>query len=281
MRSLRKERASIGKTRVWEVDALRGLLILCMLGYHLYMTVDAFCINGYYNIDPINYINATDPLRFWFTISPFGEILPGAFPAFSIQYLQPLSVDTFFIISGICCVFSRNNLKSGIRLLCGAAFVSVFTALLVLYTGDEIQFIRFGVLHCYAVCHLIHYYFLEDRKDRTLLLVSGVSLILGYYLRAKMIHTDFALLVPFGFYENDTVMRDYWPVFPMLGWFLIGVVLGRHLYTEKKTRFPELNDQRWHRPLQFLGRHSGLIYCGHMVVYTIVFCGVGHIFSLY
>ena len=110
----------ISKSRVWEIDALRGILILSVLFYHLYMTVDAFCINGYYNIDSSIYVKITDPLNFWFAWDAGGDIVHSAFPRFAIKYMQPVWVDVFFVVSGISCIFSRNNLKSGIRLLCGS-----------------------------------------------------------------------------------------------------------------------------------------------------------------
>ncbi len=269
------------KNRVWEIDAIRGYLILWVLFYHLYFTVYEFCIDGGYSIDPYAYIAATDPLRIWFALDISGEVTLGILPAFAEKYLQPAWVDVFFVVSGLSCIFSRNNLKSGIRLLCGAAFVSLFTKLLAVFTGDETQFIRFGVLHCYAVCHLIFYFLLENRSNKFLVVSAIASLVLGYTLKHLNIYSDFSLLVPFGIKERGVMMRDYWPVFPMLGWFLIGVVMGRHWYSDKKTRFPNLEDKKWHRPLRFLGRHSGLIYCGHMVVYTVVFCGIGYIFDLY
>jgi len=229
----------------------------------------------------VAYVNATDPLHFWFRLAADGSFVPGVVPEFIIKYIQPTVVDIFFIISGISYKFSRNNLRGGLRLLLGAAFISGFTKLLVLYTGDENQFIRFGALHCYAACHLIHYYFLEQRSNQTLLLAAAVSLILGYYLKHNPMYSNSALLTPFGIYEYGIYMRDYWPVFPMLGWFLIGIVLGRKYYSEKVSLFPKQEDQNWHKPLCFLGRHSGLIYCGHMVVYSLVFIGIGHIFALY
>ena len=269
------------KKRVWELDALRGFLILSVLCYHLYMTVEAFCIDGYYNISSIDYVKLTDPLFFWFTVDEAGHIGRGAFAKFAVKYMQPLWVNVFFIVSGISYGFSRNHLKGGIRLLLGAAFVGCFTKLLVIYTGDETQFIRFGALHCYAVCHLIHYFLLEERSNNGLLLIAAVSLVLGYYLDFIPLYSNLPLLVPFGVLEKGVSMRDYWPVFPMLGWFLIGIVLGRKYYGERRSLFPEQEKKKWHRPLRFFGRHSGLIYCGHMVVYSLVFIGIGHIFALY
>ena len=275
------KRETLHKRRVWEVDAVRGYLILWVLFYHLYFTVYEFCINGGYRIDPYYYVAMTDPLQIWFSIDALGEVSLGIVPAFAQKYLQPAWVNVFFVISGISCIFSRNNLKSGIRLLFGAAFISLFTKLLAVFTGDETQFIRFGVLHCYAVCHLIYYFLFENRKDKYLLLGAGISLLIGYYLLLNPVNTNYAILVPFGFYEYGVHMRDYWPVFPMLGWFLIGVVMGRHWYKDKKSRFANLEDKKWHRPLRFLGRYSGLIYCGHMVIYTVVFLSIGYIFQLY
>ena len=270
------------KKRVWEIDAYRGFLMLLLVCNHLNFTVEAFCINGYYqNFDSYAWVNITDPLHFWFDWGADGVIFASPFISFLQRYLNEPVVATFFIISGISYRFSRDNFKGGIRLLCAAAFISVFTMLLVWYTGDEGQFIRFGALHCYACCHLIYYFLLEERSDKVLLLTAAVSLVVGYYLRLEPVYSNFALLVPFGVREYGATLRDYWPVFPMLGWFLLGAVIGRHRYQEKETRFPMHEHRKWHKPLCFLGRHSGLIYCGHMVVYTIVFCGIGHIFNLY
>lgn len=269
------------KKRVWEIDALRGLLMVCVLGTHLYYTVEAFCINGVYNIDPYNYVRISDPLRVWFDWGADGVIYKSFLTPELRGIWTNMGVDCFFVISGISYGFSRNNLKGGIRLLCAALFVSAFTKILVWYTGDESQFIRFGVLHCYAACHLIHYFLLEERSDKTILLAAVAAMVLGYYLRSQSIFTNSALLVPFGFFEHGAVVRDYWPVFPMLGWFLLGILIGKHRYREKETRFPRQECRKWHKPLRFLGRHSGLIYCGHIVLYPIVFYGIGHIFNLY
>lgn len=279
---MRSESSLEQKKRVWEIDAYRGFLMLLLVCNHLNFTVKAFCINGIYtNFDSYAWVNITDPLHFWFDWGSDGVIYASPFISFLQEYLNEPVVATFFIISGISYGFSRNNLRGGLRLLVGAAFISGFTKLLVIYTGDESQFIRFGALHCYALCHLIYYYLLEERSDKTLLVAAAISLIIGYYLRSHITYSDFAILVPFGIREYGVRVRDYWPVFPMLGWFLIGIVLGKRYYSEKCTRFPKQEQQLWHKPLRFLGRHSGLIYCGHMVVYSLVFIGIGHLFDLY
>lgn len=268
-------------SRVWEIDALRGLLILCVLATHLYYCVDAFCINGYYtNLDSYAYVNATDPLHFWFDWGSDG-IIYRAFLTDKIRLTWiRLGVDGFFVVSGISCVFSRNNLNRGLKMLAGAFFVSGFTKLLAVWSGDPTQFIRFGVMHCYAYCHLIYYFLLEKRKSRTLLLVCIPVFLVGYYLRYNPVYSDLSLLYPFGIYETGAVSTDYWPILPMLGWMLVGVILGRRFYSEKKTRWNSKLVMKITRPLQWLGKYSGPIYLIHIVAYTAAFCGIGYIFGL-
>lgn len=268
------------RERVWELDAMRGLLILCVLVIHLYYTVDAFCVNGYYNIDSYAYVNTTDPLHFWFDWGSDGKIYRAFLTPEFVSAWTHWGVIAFFAISGICCLFSRDNLHRGLIMLAAAFVFSGFTKLLAIWTQNPGQFIRFGVLHCYAYCHILYYFLFENRRSSTLLAAAAGVLLLGYYLRFHPIYLNTPLLYPFGIYESGAPSRDYWPIFPMLGWLLIGVVWGRHFYPERKTMFPDTPMKKWTRPLQYLGRHSGKIYLAHIFVYTAVFCGIGWAFGL-
>ena len=271
---------ALQKERVWEIDALRGFLILSMLAVHLYYTVDAFCIHGIYQIDPYRYVDATDPLHFWFDWESDGVIYRSFMPADIFEIWNKLGVDGFFVISGISCVFSRNNLKRGVMILVAAYIISAFTKLLSFWTGSPGQFIRFGVLHCYGYSHIIYYYIFEKRRNKVIIPVAILILLVGYYLRYNPISVDTSLLYPFGFRENGVVARDYWPLFPMLGWMLCGVLLGRNFYLEKRSLFPTCFLNKWTRPLQFLGRYSGKIYVAHILIYPGVFYGIGWLFNL-
>lgn len=268
------------KERIWELDAVRGFLILAVLVNHLNITVNAFCINGYYNIDSFKWAQYTDPLNIWFTVTKEGILGSASWVTELRSVCTYPAVNTFFIISGICCTLSRSNLKRGLKLLLGAVLISLFTKLLAIWTGDPTRFIRFGVLHSYAYCHFIYFYFLEKRSNLTLLGVALLAFVIGYYLRWNPIESDIVLLYPFGIHESGVVSNDYWPIFPMLGWLLCGVVLGRKIYTEMRSRYPDNRLVRYTKLLQFLGRHSGKIYFFHVFIYVIVFCGVGIIFNL-
>lgn len=266
--------------RIWELDALRGLLILGVLAVHLYFTVDAFCINGVYKIDPYSYIDASDPFHFWFDWGEDGEIFRAFLPEKFFSAWRHSGVAALFIISGISCLFSRNNLRRGIITLVAAYVISAFTKLLAIWTGDPGQFIRFGVLHCYGYCQILYYFLFEKRKNIVLWIAAAVSLIVGYYLRYQPVSVGTALLYPFGFHETGVPARDYWPILPMVGWMLLGVLLARRFYSKKTSLFSTSFFNKLSRPLQFLGRHSGKIYFAHIFLYPAVFYGIGWIFDL-
>ena len=276
-----KQLAGPQKERVWEVDAFRGFLILAVLINHLNMTVEAFCVYGYYQIDSVAWARLSDPLGVWYKFLADGTVRSADWVLVLRQVCTRPAVSTFFLISGIACTFSRDNLRRGVIMLISALVVAGFTKLLAVWTGEPSRFIRFGVLHCFAYSHLIYYFLLEKRSSKTLLTVSVPILAIGYYLDYFPVYSQYPWFVPFGICEKDVPMWDYWPLLPMMGWMLIGVVLGRAFYSEKKTRLPCPHAIRLTRPLQWLGRHSGQIYLAHIFLYTAIFCGIGWLFHLF
>ncbi len=267
--------------RVWEIDALRGFLILSVLVNHLNITINAFCINGYYMIDSSKWAALTDPLGVWYYTNAEGVLQSAKWVTWIREYLTNPAVDTFFIISGIACIFTRNGRKNIIKLFIAALLVAAFTYGLSLWTGDPTRFIRFGVLMCYAFCHLIYEFLLKKRSNEFLFIIASVSFAIGYYIRYHGVAAmRFPIFYILGVPQIGDQSSDFWPIFPMLGWFLLGVVIGRKYYSEKKTRLPYKIPDKLTKPLQFLGRYSGIIYVSHIVIYTAVFCGIGYIFHL-
>ena len=65
---------------------------------------------------------------------------------------------------------------------------------------------------------------------------------------------------------------DYFPIFPQLGWFLLGAALGRTVYREKQTLLPcAAQDFFLIRFFRWCGRQSLWIYLAHQpVVYGIL-----------
>ena len=265
------------RQRVWEIDALRGFLILAVLINHLNATVHAFCINGYYDIDSALWAAISDPLHVWYTYDANGVLQSTKWVLVLRDLCTRPAVDTFFVISGICCMFSRDNMMRGVKILGAGMLVTLFTFLV----EGKNDMIRFGVLHCYGCCQIIYDTLLKKRNNWILLAVAAVALALGYYLRYVDISLATPLLYPFGVLESGVSSRDYWPIFPMLGWFLLGVIFGRIFYPVRRSLVPERWKGEGTHWLQFLGRNSGRIYLGHVFVYTAVFMGTGWIFDLF
>lgn len=278
---MRKENQRLQRQRVWEVDAYRGLNILLILILHMYITVDSFCIDGYYKIDSYAFVDAVDPYHLFFDWNGDGVIYRAAFNPMIIAIWIQLVVSSLFFTSGVCCSFSKNGMNRVLRLFAAGLFVSVFTFGLYLWTGDEQRFIRFGALMCHACCHLIFYGLLEKRSNTFLVALAIPIIIGGYYLMKNPIYTNSGILYAFGFRQNGVTNGDHIPLLPFLGWMLLGVVCGRVVYPQKKSILHVPWLEKLTRPLQWMGRYGGQIYVAHIVVYAVVFSAIGYIFHLF
>ena len=222
------------KTRVWEIDAIRGFLILCVLVAHT-----LYC----------------------------GENMFGMFrlPAFLNTFLFTYAGSVFVILSGLSATLGSRSFRRGVLVfLCGMVLTlgSAVGVWLGLLTEDFI--IRFGVLHLLGLC-MILYPLLKRMPDLTLLLFGLAVIGLGYWFTTFHVEVDF--LFALGLTKRGFTSGDFFPVFPQLGWFCIGILAGRGLYAEKKTRLPQIDPDVWFlRALRFLGRHTLPIFLVHLPI---------------
>jgi uncharacterized membrane protein len=126
--------------RAFELDALRGLSIVMMLGHHF--------------IFDVRYLLEIDMFAF-----QESEIF--------ISLAQPLFLSIFLSVSGICCQFSKNNLRRAVRMGIAALTLSVMMGVFSILF-DEGLFVFFNILHLLTVGTLIYWliYKLEARKAR-------------------------------------------------------------------------------------------------------------------
>lgn len=222
------------KARIWEVDALRGFMILCVIAAHaLY----------------------------------FGEYMLGLWrlPAWLNEFLFRYAGSLFVILSGLSATLGSRSFRRGLIVFgCGMLLTLGSAIGVLLGILDEGFIIRFGVLHLLGLCMML--YPLLKRLSDTALLIFGVVVIgLGYWFTTFTVNADF--LFALGLVSPGFSSGDFFPVFPQLGWFCIGILLGRHLYKEKTTRFPQVNADAWPiRWLCFLGRNTLPIFVCHLPV---------------
>ena len=114
----------------------------------------------------------------------------------------------------------------------------------------------------------------SDRVDRIALTagtaIGGVLVVTGYLIAGTTVETK--ILFPFGLVYPGFASSDYFPLLPHLGWYMLGTVIGRTAYREKKTRLPgKAQDLAVTRFFCFCGRQSLWIYLLHQpVVYGLL-----------
>ena len=213
------------------LDELRGAAIILMVVYH------AFYLLGYV------------------LGSRAGRALFGY--AMSVQ---PFIAGTFILLCGLCCRFSRSNLKRGLRTAGAAAAVTLATLAMTLFGVDEV--IWFGVLH-FLACAMLLFALIEKLPGKLpplpqVIIFTALFLVFSFW--RPFPRTDFFPLYALGFRSYTLRSADYFPLIPWLFLFLAGTAIGVY---GKRGRFPEWVVKSRMPALAWLGRHSLLIYLLH------------------
>ena len=188
------------KERVWEIDFLRGLLILYMIFMHL-----MYDLHYIYNIN-INYEGGL------------------------LNISRILFAPFFIIVSGISTAFSRNSFKRGL-----VVFLVAIGLTCVTYIMDSKMFIVFGILHFLGIWMMITP-ILKKLSTLWMLSLSGVFAIFSLIMpNIKVTHNYLFIL---GFHNSSFTSLDYYPLLEYAWAFLLGMGLSRILYKEKKSIFP-------------------------------------------
>lgn len=229
------------KQRIWEIDAFRGLCILFVFAAHL-----AFDLREFLKLD--------------FQLGP-------------VQALFDYGGAVFIVISGVSATLGSRSFRRGLIVFgCGMVITAVTCGMVWLDMLDSSNLILFGVLHLLGVCMML--YPLLKKLPTWLLAVLGVGIVaLGYWFFSFYLSPAAEgfdprqLLFVFGLRLPGFAAGDYFPLFPHLGWFLLGIVLGRTVYRDRQTRLPKVPANALPlRFLQFAGRHSLELYLIHQPV---------------
>lgn len=195
-----------------------------------------------------------------------------------IRLLRPLFLGVFLVISGICSTFTRSNLRRGLRLGAVALGFTVATVAASLATHTDF-YIFFNVLHLLAVGILLYAALTRQdqgpRTDAVLVLLTLAILYGALILPQEPVSTW--LLLPFGILPaNVPGMSDYLPIFPWLGFFMAGVLIGRLLYRDRQTAFPHAPAWllRLSAPFMVAGRNSLWIYALHQPILLAILYGL-------
>lgn len=237
---MKQEGSAINKQkapdRIWEIDFLRGLAIILMVGYHLLFDLGDF-------------VGLKKFLGFSTDLTT---------PAWLVA--QHFFAGLFVVLSGISSTFSRNNLRRFLKFLTVALLITVAT-----YIFDKSSVILFGIIHCLATSVLIYTLIFQKSKPATRATWGSLILITGFFMpaikKALTIKTNW--LMPLGLPGPSFASFDYFPLIPWLGVFLIGTALGQWLYAEKKSLIRRPLPETF---INWCGRHSLWIYLLHQPI---------------
>ena len=219
------------KQRVWELDALRGICILGMVVVHFFYDLITF---GGMELD---------------------------FPQWA-YFIQEYGHVLFVLISGICVTLGSKTVKRGIYVLGAALLISYATLFAEAFLGMRNLRIWFGILHLLSCCMLL--YPLFKRLPHWALALVGIAfVVLGFWMREIRVGVDY--LFPLGLRSGRVFTgSDFFPLFPGLGWFLLGAAIGKSAYRKKCSLLPDWSKN--FRFFSFCGRHSLEIYLIHQPI---------------
>jgi len=227
------------KKRIWELDALRGVLMIAIMAYHLF-----YDLVFLFSLIELN--------------TPF---LKGLY-----RFCNDWLGSPFLFLSGLCATLGSRPVRRGLQVIGGGILITAATTGMYLlgFAGKDI-IIYFGVLHCLGTCMLLWPLF--KKLPTPVLLILGITLAaVGLFVVDDM-RVDFPWLVPLGLVPRGFASSDYFPLLPNLGYFLIGTFLGKTLYREKQTLLPSISPSCLPvRFLSFIGRHSLILYLLHQPV---------------
>lgn len=221
--------------RIWEIDALRGFLILCVVIAHTL----------YYSSYVLGLLSLPKLIRF---VIQYGGML-------------------FVVLSGLSATLGSRSFRRGVFVFAGGMVLTVGSVVAVaLGWMNQSMIIRFGVLHLLGFVMML-YPLLRKLPNTALLPLGVVMTALGLWFMLKPVLVSCKFLFPLGLRYMGFSSGDYFPILPNLGWFCLGIVLGRTLYPEKKSLLPKVNTQSpIVRFFCWCGRNSLYIFILHLPI---------------
>ena len=257
-----QQKAQNQKNRIAEIDILRGISVILMIFDHL-----MFDIWGMMPSIFSSFPRANDA---WCEIYLFARRYWNSDVRACVR---PVVIFCCLMLVGVCCSFSKSNLRRGIRLGCVALGLSAVTVTVGLITGDVDLAILFGVLHCISLTLILIGLCEKAHLGKWWYLALGILFVtLGSVLeygqgylsleRASVLRVLFSTII-----GTAASGADSFSLFFYGGQIFIGVFIGKWLYSERRSL---LSLDYKSSVITFLGRHSLLVYIAHQILIPIL-----------
>ncbi|MBO4539205.1 MAG: DUF1624 domain-containing protein [Clostridia bacterium] len=251
------------RPRVWELDLLRGLLILAVTVDHFFMFLDQW------------------------KLLPFQTEIGQQIMDFAYLYrnssfrsaMQPFALFTFCFLAGLNCRFTRSNFRRVLKFWIFCALFMGGFALLKLIFPDMLEvYLIFNIITVLTISFTI-WWLLDLIKCPTWIrsVIGTVLIVIGmvcYYKHFAepedfYVQNEFLALMVYNEHGLEMSINNFEPLLPHLGWFLIGGVIGKFAYPENKTHCKQIYPPKLLRPLLLIGKHSLFFFLvGPVIVFV-------------
>lgn len=260
------------KTRIHEIDFIRGLLMCLVVLDHVFNLLMSF--NKGWAGDA-----QTQPFYAIYQVAHFYWVNPAR------TIVRWLCLGSFCFVSGISCAFSRNNWKRAGQMIALWFIILAFSNILQSLSsynhwdlGVESFRVDFNIIGVLAWSTLI-YCFVQEKSWKWLMVIGIIGLVI-HPICVLLSWTDWGkdpntYAIPFlkPSVEGPYRQADFMPLFPYLSFFFGGAILSKFTYSVSKKSY--FKQHEWERPICFVGRHSLIIYVTHFLLLIGIFSLIG------
>ena len=285
--------------RIWEIDFLRGVLIIGMIVDHFMFFLGMF---------PSLYQGASIP-DWLMNVSNFANAYWLNEAKIAIRFI---GVMLFFVLTGISSKFSKSNLKRSVICMAFGVLMALGFMAYSLISGNN-HYALFGIITCLGFAMFANWgvkalYIKikgDDKNYKWWALGIGTVMTLTGFIVNLCISTDLrfghiflsmfgqfnpgsfdslerltfgkALLTIIGFYKWG---NDWMGILPFVGFAFIGAFLGEHFYATRKSLFFRKNEEKnieFNRKatkrtwlINWLGSKTFIIYIIHPAVIVLL-----------
>lgn len=307
MLKIKQKTILVADRRIWEIDFVRGILIIGMLVDHFMFFLGMFA--GLYAEGVVpSWLQGWSDFAYHYWRNEF---------KIAVRFI---GLFLFFLLTGISSKFSKSNLKRSLICTGFGILLSLIYMTYSLISGNR-HYSIFGVITCLGVCMFLYWagkaIYLKLKKEeknwKWWALGIGIVLSIGGFIMNLCVSTDLRFghifLSMFGeFNPNNgtgsdnpltfgvaiqTIIgsyawgNDWLGILPYLGFTYIGGFIGEHVYFNRKSIFFRKNVEKnqsfnegairktWF--INYLGSKTFIIYVIHPLVLVLI---VGIIFLI-
>ena len=249
--------------RIIEVDILRGIAVIMMIFDHIMYDIWGLMREIFPDFPQYGGVSSTIcriAVDYW---------------KWDIRIVVRCIFLAFFLgLTGICCSFSKSNLKRGLKLMAVSLALTAGTYLIGEFIGDPDIMITFGVLHCMALALIVIGLAEKVISNKWFYLAVGIIMIvLGIIIGkdAPYVHYKDGSMVSLVIGQILGTCLCGGDCFPFLlygGQVFVGVFLGKLLYKVKKSLFKKAHYSN--NPVTFVGRNSLAVYFAHQIIIPLI-----------